>query len=184
MDKINNISFTGIRNIGNVKFARKSPYGKAISNNLSMVLSNDYNGKDLDEFLNILKKMPKTEFSLINSQGKDVLNLESTQVAGSKWIFVNGYPLKMDDAHLPMYTYLAKLSKKIAGMTDKEMVVNQTYKDYAADEILIYKSKVSEKIGEDNFRKSLDSYFDRGRVRAAAKEFNDFIQKMMKDYFS
>ena len=52
MDKINNVSFTGIRNIGAVQFKRKP---NTISMSLSAILKDDFNGKDLTEFNSVLK---------------------------------------------------------------------------------------------------------------------------------
>ncbi len=42
MDKINNVNFTGLRNIGSCEFQRQP---NTISKSLSLVLSNDSNGK-------------------------------------------------------------------------------------------------------------------------------------------
>lgn len=54
MDKINNVSFTGIRNIAGMEFSRKAP---TVSKSLSMVLRDDFDGKDLTEFRNVIKKL-------------------------------------------------------------------------------------------------------------------------------
>lgn len=47
MDKINNISFTGIENIATIRFKRSK---NIISKSLSMVLKDDYKGKDLTAY--------------------------------------------------------------------------------------------------------------------------------------
>lgn len=54
MDKINNISFTGIENIATIRFKRSK---NIISKSLSMVLKDDYKGKDLTAYNEMLNKI-------------------------------------------------------------------------------------------------------------------------------
>ncbi|MFQ8626748.1 MAG: hypothetical protein ACLSA2_10005 [Candidatus Gastranaerophilaceae bacterium] len=42
---------------------------------------------------------------------------------------MNGKQVDVNDKNLPIFTYLAKVSKRIAGMPDKNFVVNEDYKD-------------------------------------------------------
>ena len=180
MDKINNISFTGIRNIGYIKYKRLSPVVAMKSRSLSMVLSDDYNGKDLTEFLDVLKKIPRTQYGYQHPESKDILNIECATFNDYDTLLINGKPIKVDDEHLPMFSYIAKLTRKIAGLTDEQMVVNETYKECAADELLVFGKKVSEMQESQNSEQSLDYFLNRNVARMGAKRVNSFIQNIMK----
>ncbi len=183
MDKINNISFTGIRNIGFINFKRPSLLANAKSKSLSMVLSDDYNGKDLTEFFDVLNKIPRTQYGYLHPESKNILNIECTTFKDYNTLLINGRPVKVDDKHLPMFSYIAKLTRKIAGLTDKQMAVNESYKEFAADELLVFGEKVSKMPESGYSEKSIDYYLNRNVARMGAGRVNAFIQNIMNQYF-
>lgn len=185
MDKINNVSFTGITNIGYIKFKRPTelPNVKINSKSISMILLDDYKGNDLTEYLNVIKRMPKTQYGYLHPAGHNALNIECASLEDCNLLLVNGRPIKVDDEHLPMFSYIAKLTRTITNMKDTDMVVNKTYKDYAADSLLVFGDKVS-KLPESTYSKDAIDYFLLGNVvRNGAKKVNSFIQNLMNDYF-
>ncbi len=183
MNNSNNINFTGIKNIGYIRFTRPTLRGNTKSQSLSMVLSDDFNGKDLKEFYAALDKIPKTQYGYGHPFAKDILNIECTSLDNFNVLLINGRPIKVDDDHLSIFSYIARLTRKIAGMDDKNMVVNKTYKEFAADELLIFGEQISKMKESGHSAKSLDYFLNRSIVRDGAKKVNSFIQKMMNQYF-
>ena len=183
MDKINNVSFTGIKNIGYIKFTRPIPVGNLKEKSLSMVLTDDYRGQDLTAFLDVLKKIPGTQYGYKHPISKNILNIECSNLNGFNTLLINGRPIKVDDEHLSIFSYIAKLTKKIAGMKDNEMIVNRTYKEYEADDVLMFGSKVSHSVVSGYSLASLDYFFNKDVVRKGAQRVNEFVQGLMNDYF-
>lgn len=173
----NQISFTGIYNIASVEFLKKYP-----SESLSMTLKNDFNGKTLDEFKKLVKKSEISDF--INPKYKDLLNIEkvSNEMSGKDEFFINGSSLECNDKNLPIFTFIAKLTRKIVNMADKDFVVNQDYKNYCADETLIAGSKISS-FCDTSAANFFDQFFDKTNIKNTARNINSGIDKIMKNYF-
>ena len=180
MDKINNVSFTGIRNIAWTEFSRKAP---TVSKSLSMVLRDDFTGKDLTEFRNVIKKVTDTPSKFNNEISSEILNIEG----GGRFpdgVAVNGELLEVNDKNLPVFSYISKLTRKISSMSDKNMVVDNDYRDYVADEALIYGAKISGNLPSNVSRLNVISqFFEKDKVKASAQHVNDFIQNIMNRYF-
>lgn len=178
MDKINNISFTGIRNIGSVQLEREE--GK-IAKNISMTLHDDVYGKDFQEFLDILKKIGGGRF--LDKNHSHLLNVESLPTKdGRRFLFVNDAILEAKDENLPMFSYIAKLTRRISEMPKKDMVVNKDYKEIAGRETLIYGDVIEnyDELLEDGV---VEQFFDKDWVKDAAKRINNFIARMMDAHF-
>lgn len=181
MDKINNISFTGIRNIGAAQFKRSE---NTVSLSLSTILRDDFNGKDLTEFNSVLKRTFGDKASKFkNPDYKDLLNIEfiSKLKANEGRVLVNGAVVSVNDNNLPMFTYLAKMTRKIAALSDNQMPVDASYKSFYANETLvngktIFPKELSCKEMQDN----MAPFFKPDAVRSAANVGNKFIQKMME----
>lgn len=181
MDKINNVSFTGIRNIGAVQFKRKP---NTISMSLSATLKDDFNGKDLTEFNSVLKKtFGKDASKFKNPNYNDLLNVEfiTKHDTGEGRVLLNGDLVAVNDNNLPMFTYLAKITRKIAALSDDQMPVDASYKGFYANETLvngktIFPKELSCKEMQDN----MAPFFKPDSVRYAANVGNKFIQKMME----
>ncbi len=183
MDKINNVNFTGLRNIGSCEFQRQP---NTISKSLSLVLSNDSNGKDLAEFKSVIAKVTPDLEKFRNNISSEIVNVECKS---SGWhftdaLYLNGEEVKVNDKNLPIFTYIAKVTKKITGMPDNNFIVNEDYKDFIADESLIYGIRLTDSIPEDVSRLNLfNQFFQKDKVKTGAKQINDFIQNIMNKYF-
>lgn len=183
MEKINNISFTGIRNIGVAQFNRSE---NTISLSLSTILRDDFNGKDLTEFNSVLKRTFGDKASKFkNPDYKDLLNVEfiSKLNANEGKVLVNGAVVSVNDNNLPMFTYLAKMTRKIAGLPDKQMPVDASYKNYYANETLVHGATLfPEKVSCEEMEEKMTPFFTPSIVRKAAKSGNEFIQILMNRF--
>lgn len=176
----NKISFTGIKNLATVDLARQ---GFHRAKNLSMILTDDFHGKDLEAFRNELKKMGGNTSVYINEEYPDLLNLEYFRGRGNRsWIKINGTVLGENDNNLSMFSYLAKLMKRIVKNPDR--TVDDSYKNYFAKDTLIYGTKFEDDDYEILVKKgSLEKLFDKEAVRGTAKDFISYIQEIMNRYF-
>ncbi len=182
MDKVNNINFTGIKNIACATYRTRNYH--PVSKNISMVLTDDFNGKELSEFKRVINKISDNPRDLIHPYSSQILNVEYSGTGAGSEICINGMYLEKNDRNLPAFTYLARLTKKIAGMKDNEMVVNNDYQAYAADECLIYGIKLSDVLPKDvDFKEFIKGLFNKGIVKERAENLNEFIQQMMNDFF-
>lgn len=175
----NKISFTGIRNIASVPFKRE---GYHPTRNISLTLTNDSYGQDLQEFANVLSKL-KTNSSVYKSEDHlNVLNLECLHGAdNNRWLSVNGTILEPNDETIPMFSFFAKLTRKIINMPEKAMSVNEYYKNNIANYTLVHGQEFEnyDQLVRDGF---IDRLFDKNNVVAGAKEINSSIQKIMNKF--
>ena len=145
-----NISFTGINNLYIGKKSRSS-YGTYMTkdgnikdgekNNLDVLikcdLSDDEQGKHLSEFQTVAKKVGlKTQLDYVGSKKPQHIELLAKHVevpddcnALSFTAFkINGTEVPTDRKTLPLYTYMAKLTKDISGM-DNSTKAQKKYAD-------------------------------------------------------
>ncbi len=57
------------------------------------------------------------------------------------------------------------------GMADNNFIVNEDYKDFIANESLVYGLRLT------------DGIFQKDKVKTGANQINDFIQNIMNKYF-
>ncbi len=178
MDKVNNINFTGIRNIGTIKFSRE----KVNCHSLSMILNDDFNGKDLTEFRDALKKIDiSRRLAFLNDDTLSAVNIECLETFDNqRYIALNGSPLHCDK-DIPLFSYLAKLTRKITKMPEKDMVVNNDYKYFEAKDKLISDFEIED---YENLAASgaAESIFNRQAVKRGASMVNSKIQDIMNHY--
>lgn len=187
MDKINNISFTGIKNIADISYQKSN---STISSALSMVLTDDFKGKDLTEFKAVLEKVAKKSKNFRHKDGVEFLNLEKcenrydTNIKDSIKFYLNGKEIEVKDENLPIFSYLAKLTRKISNMDSKDMVVNNDYKNYEIGSKLKYDFELDkEQLDELKRKNLLDRIFNRTLVKSSADATNKLIQTVMENYF-
>lgn len=182
MDKINNISFTGIRNIGVAQFQRSA---NSVSLALSATLKNDHFGKDLTEFNSVLKKAFGDKATKISPRHNDLLNMEfvSSLDSDNGKVFVNGAHVEVNDQNLPMFTYLAKMTRKIAGLRDDQMPVDTAYKTFYANGTLIHGAILyPDETSCKKMEEYMSPFFRPDMVRKVAKTGNEFIQFLMNKF--
>ena len=149
-------------------------------------MSNDSNGKDLAEFKSVIAKVTPDLEKFRNNISLEIVNVECKS---SGWhftdaLYLNGEEVKVNDKNLPIFTYIAKVTKKITGMPDNNFIVNEDYKDFIADESLIYGIRLTDSIPEEVSRLNLfNQFFQKDNVKTGAKQINDFIQNIMNKYF-
>ena len=185
MDKMNNINFTGISNIGFAQFRREPGAKNALSSSLSMVLSDDLKGHDLSEFKSVLKKVTNTPSDYYFSKSEpNILNVECYNDKYKSHVMLNGNVLNVENKTMPLFTYLAKLTRKILKMPEKDIVVNKDYVTYEAPNNLIYGGEIKfDKISDDEKFQKLSSLFDKDSAKNGAKFVNDFVQNLMNRFF-
>ncbi len=182
MDKINNISFTGIKNIAACQFKRNE---QSFSTALSMCLTDDFNGKDLSEFHSMVKKVATRPNQFKHYNGTDVVNIEHYAQNDGTALFLNGDEVEINDENLPVLSYIAKKTRQIFRLPKEKMTVNEDYK--TPDEVgknLRYGTKYVFKDPDHPDRTDLyDDCFDKDVVKDVAKHINQVIQKKMEIYF-
>lgn len=149
-----------------------------------MVLNDDYNGKDLSDCLAMLRKIEYKKNDYSNINGDNILNIECTDVEGKKYVFLNGKYVEPNDKNLPFFSYVARLTKKIASMDSNNMSVSQDYIASNIDKTLIYGKDLKKSASNyDEFKKMIPLFFDPQVVKHTARQFNNFVQKIMNNYF-
>lgn len=181
---MNNISFTGIKNIADIGYQKS---GNKVASALSMVLTDDFRGKDLSEFKSVIDRVAKKSKNFRHKDGVEFLNIEKcdcldgTDITNSMKFYLNGKEVKLKDENLPIFSYLAKLTKKIANMDKKDMIVNEDYKQFEASSKLIYGVEVDKGVlGKPD---DYDRFFSKSIVKSCAKSVNSVIQAVMESYF-
>lgn len=207
-----NISFTGIKNMGyqyrqyreayyedgSTEYLDpdedidKDDYDNDIEEHyLTVQLTDDYNGKDLTEFRNQLKKADIVGNPLhpVNSNLLSIAvckeNLTEDCVKPMISLYINDVaePLEINDKNLSILSFIAKLLKRVSNCKDKDFVVNKDYiENDAATSIII-----GDDLRED-FGKYYDNLIDQAHspevVRNGAGEMCDIVTQRMIDYFS
>jgi hypothetical protein len=181
MNKVDNVSFTGIKNIASIKLTRS---GCKPFKNLSLTLCNDANGNELQEFNDVLNRIgEQTSSSILNEKMPEALNIECLELlTGKKYLYVNGTILEETDRDLPLFSFIAKITKKVSKMREKDMVIDDKYKKFDARNNLLYDAECQnyDDLYEDG---SADTFFNKRIVRNSSKKINEFIVDIMNSYF-
>lgn len=192
---MNEISFTGLKNMGGCTLRKNMLMGQYESkeNYLLIHLSDDYKGRDLSDFRDAVKSCSPKLGSLTNKDDSRFLHIMTRTVRNTEnefddpvpQLFINGKEIPAKRYTLPLFSYIAKLTRRIENMEDKDFVYNQDFK-YGPDAKTYMLPKnnldyVAESIGLD------PSVFINGVYCAQtsknnAKIINQDIQKKMLDY--
>lgn len=185
MDKMNNINFTGISNIGFAQFRRERAPQNALSRSLSMVLRDDLKGHDLSEFKSVLKKVTNNSSDYYFSKSEpNILNVECYNDKYESHVMLNGNILNVENKTMPLFTYLAKLTRKISNMQNKDIAVNKDYVTFEAPKTLLYGVEVDcGNVSLDKQYKKMSRFFDKDDVKQGAQVVNDFVQNLMNIFF-
>ncbi len=185
MDKISNINFTGISNIGFAHFRRQPGAKGAVSKSISMVLRDDTRGQDFSEFKAALRKVTKSPHEYyFDTDDPNILNVECYSDRSENLLMLNGNVLNVDNKTMPLFTYIAKLTRRIANMPEKDMVINKDYVTYEAQRNLIYGDQI--KLDGTSYKQQLEffsKFFEKDSAKYGAEQVNDFIQKIMNKFF-
>lgn len=185
MDKISNINFTGISNIGYLQFKRPDGAKGAISRSLSMVLRDDLKGKDFSEYKVVLDKVTKSPPDYyFDLKKQNILNVECYSDRNCDVFMLNGNVIEPENKTMPIFSYIAKLTKKIAAMHENDIIVNKDYLAYEAENNLICGAKIG--IEGGSLHKKINcfgKFFEKDTIKYGAEHVNEFIQGMMNKYF-
>lgn len=184
------VSFTGFKNAGYLTVANigEEPVEVYQSN---IQLTDDKDGKDLTEFKNVLRK---TGGNFINPINKDFVNIEcvsspNTDEYGEdgveRFLLLNQQEVEVCDENLPIFSFLAKLTRNIAKKPLNDFVVN---KDYLTSDDCRYGvmsgADMVDIVGEESYKPVVEMIHEPERVVSGAKMQNSFIQSVMMDYFA
>ena len=185
MDKINNINFTGISNIGFINFKREPGARGSLSKSISMVLRDDLKGKDLSEYKMALHKVTDSPSDFyFHPESPHVLNVECYSDRNGDVLMLNGNVIEPENKTMPVFSYIAKLTRKIANMPEKDMSVNKDYVAYEAPTNLIYGSEINVRQSSPEQKSVfLNGFFNKDGVKYGAEQVNEFIQRIMNKYF-
>ena len=184
------VSFTGIKNVGAGMVALPKTSEQMLV--MSLQVTNDEKGKDLDEFKKVLAKTKNSENYKTNyDEGLISINV-SKQISEDEFVpdkntfYLNATPLEVNDDNIPMYTYLAKLTRNIAAKEYEDFDIDS---DHFATKDFIYGTSIGyfvRKAFEVNPNISLKSMImamhEPENVKNGANLINDAIQSTMVDY--
>lgn len=185
---MDNINFTGLKNIGFLNIYEKQPQipFPLRRSNMIIQLTDDYNGKDLSEFKEILKKCATKEESYIFPHDSNFLHLFTAQYENSidiPELFVNWIKVPTENKTMPLFTYIAKVTKRIASMKSKDFIVDNDFK-YGPDgnEYIFPMKKLTDFIYPENIPRTLDMIYSQHSCKYGADKINNDIQTQMLDY--
>lgn len=162
------VSFTGIKNVGYLMdgSAKQGIYNRAIN----LQVTNDEDGNDLDEFNTKLKESEiESKYSmdtpgLISFLIVKTSNYDNTATYD---FMLNHNELKLNDSTLPIFEYLAKISRRVSSMEEEEMVLEEDIVEN--DEVYdnTFLGNIAEEYGEKEVK----------RKKKAAKKMNMTLEE-------
>lgn len=129
------VSFNGIKNIGYTQFSYKTenqentnspvtPDEDYENHFLSLRLTDDKDGKDLSEYLTLIKNKPQflnlySNSTLILNINKRYESFENSDIYYPEYDFqINGEELELNDNNLKMFSFVSKLLNKTKEITN------------------------------------------------------------------
>lgn len=185
---MDNINFTGIRNIG--AYMKPLPYAIPGTTRTHMIinLTDDFNGNDLKEFKEIAKKCEPVIGRCIFPNDSNFIHIMTSVVNGGKDLpdlAVNYIIIPVRRGTLSMFSYIAKLTRKIASMPDEKFDIRKDFK-YGSygDEYIFPGIRVSDMNPSkpSKTKEFLDEIYSPSNDREVAKVINKHIQARMEDY--
>ncbi len=181
------VSFTGLKNaaticIRNPLYPRRSMY------TLSAEMTNDADGNDLSKYNDLLLKNP--EYDISNKVNKNFVNfafvaddIEHVGIDNSA-IYLNGNLIPVNDTNLGIFTFLASMSRKLAGKNVKNFTLDRNYfLSDTFDNVVIPGHNLAEMLGED-YSKVVNYMISPLEVKNNSNIMNNNLQKIMVDYFA
>lgn len=185
MDKI---SFTGLRNIGAYQW--RVPYVAPNVKRTHMIVNlvDDYNGKDLSEYKQLIKKYKGENGSLLFDKDSNFLHIMTSVFKNKNDIpelAINGNVIEPKKETLPLFSYVGKLVRRISNMKDKEFDIRQDFK-YGpdGDTFVVPFLSITDlaEIHEVDAKKLIDRVYSPENNRRVAKTIDEHIMRQMLDY--
>ena len=192
---MNNINFTGLKNIGGITIKQQHLFGdfQKQQDYLLVHLTDDYNGHDLAEFKDVVRKCqpdlgactfgPDNRFIHIMTRTVKETNNEFDIPVPQ--LFVNNKLVPVTDKTLPLFSYVAKLTKRIQNMDDNDFVYNNDFKYgqagrlFMIDGVDLSNLAAGANISENEL---MDKLYSSMSAKQFAKLINKNVQKQMIDY--
>lgn len=193
---VNNINFTGLRNIGgmfnieiNADPKNIAGYLKPVERKYILVkLTNDKSGNDLDKYEQAMAlgtpDLDRFEFF----HDKRYLNIFTEKPYHSTLptrVFLNLNELPVKKNTMPIFDFLAQITRKIANKPDADFIYDENFPLCNAGDLFIMgDTRISEisRNQREYIDKTLNIYNPK-TSRTIAKFINDGIQEQMIDYF-
>ncbi|MBR6127284.1 hypothetical protein IKQ21_06325 [bacterium] len=193
---MNGITFTGIKNIGACGFSRKIPNSEhaIVKNNLILQLTDDYNGRDLTSFEEVIKNCnAKKWFRNFPEDNRIIHIMTEYQTDLSKEVesiypslYLNYNPVPVNKETLPLFSYIAKLTRRIFNMKDSEFKRDSDFVYGPIGRICLipeYDMLAIAKNLKYKFRNFMNEVpFSNQSSRQFAEKINENINKQMIDY--
>ncbi len=188
---MNEINFTGIKNIGALNVLSYKLGGDNLPTEgkyLVANLTNDYNGRDLDEFKNAKKACGSILDGYIFPHDSNFVHISSKRQLGKEnpKLYLNMKEIPVQRETMPMFSYIAKLLRKISGMEDSKMYTASDFKyGEAGDLYILGDNRISNStINLEEYLTAIENAFSPNNVKCTAKNINHDLQKQMEAYFA
>ena len=190
------ITFTGIKNIGACGFSKtipKSPYA-IVKNSLIAQLTDDYKGKDLSAFEDVIRECNAKRWYRSFPEDNRIIHIMTEYKTDlSKEIenpvprlFLNYNQVPVNRETLPLFSFIAKLTRRISNMNDDEFVRAGDFVYGPIGRICLipdFDMKAVAKNLKYKFKNFMDEVpFSNKSSREFAQKINDNINTQMKDY--
>lgn len=185
------VNFTGIKNVGSMLV--RTPNPNQNMKIVSLQVTNDEQGNDLDKFNDAINKTGNPKDFKTAYEGAVSINVftnepEEEYERPEHSFYLNGSPLEANDKNLPVFTYIANLTKTISNKKDDELKATKEYvtsPDFLNGSAIGYFIK---KIFAANPNVEifpiLNSFYIPENARTGAKLVNYAVQDTMTDYFA
>lgn len=170
MDKV---TFTGIKNISYC-MDRSRDFNDVLTK--ERWLNIELTGHDLHKFRHVLKKSGLSKRDYTHPIQDNFLNINTYSIPNEDAIAINNNLLEVNDETLPMFTELAKVTKKIFNKKDSKFVCDEKYLDSDSFNKGLLMDKSLDDLTSTQFHMP-------EHVREGAKSINGVIQRVMEKYF-
>lgn len=171
MDKI---SFTGIKNV--------SHFAESFLNYNDVYteerwLSAELTGRDLHKLQRAMKRSNLPKNCYTNPVRDNFLNINTYSIPDEDAIAINNTLLEVNDSTLPMFTELARITRKIFNKRDSKFVCDEKYLDSDCFNKSLFMDKTIDDLTSTELHMP-------SNVKDGAKKINNLIQRVMERYFS
>lgn len=171
MDKI---SFTGIKNVSH--FAESFLNYNDIPTE-ERWLSVELTGRDLHKFKRAMKRSNLPKNCYTNPVRDNFLNINTYSIPDEDAIAINNNLLEVNDDTLPMFTELARITRKIFNKKDSKFVCDEKYLESDCFNKALFMDKTIDDLTSTELHMP-------NNVKDGARNINNFIQRVMERYFS
>ncbi len=170
MDKI---SFTGIKNVSH--FAERfRDYNDVIAE--ENWLNAELTCRDLHRFQRAMKRSNLHKKDYTNPLKDNFLHINTYSITDEEAIAINDNLLEVNDETLPMFTELARITRKIFNKKDSKFVCDEKYLDSDCFNKAIFIDKEIDDLTSTQLHMPENA-------KNGAKKINNVIQRIMERYF-